>query len=859
MSAQLNGIGDFNRHAVETVIRRARKSGLSGDEIARCFGTDRRTLAAVLEGKIKPPKIVGKRLHFAAVADSLPPPPDSHTAPAGPAERAGANGQTAPAVDERPAGFGLRHYIELLHDRAKAAGIDGKLVVAAFGEDPASGRKLPAIVEHFAIGDIDGMAECVRELSEERGRNVYVPPAVMRPDLPARTKGGEADIVSVLGLVADFDDDDAANWQTRMPVEPSFVLETSPGRFQAFAIFDQPLPPAEAKPLAKALKTHAKCDHGTADIAHVWRMPGTRNWPSKTKIEAGRSPEPAPVQVAVPFDGRLVSAGDLRNALADTLAVVEREATPADTKAIESGIDWARAEAPTSYDEIPADLRQRFGAACGHDPQLAALWRGDPEGLVGQDASGSGFDFSLACRLKEHGFDATDFATLVRIAGWSRANDLNRYKVALAWAKAGQRATPPADDFGPPAGAFMEPVRALTPRDLRRRPWVFGHLLQRETISALVAPPGASKSTFVLAAAVSIATGRDLLGIPVVERTRVALWNNEDSRDELDRRLAAILWHFHIPWSAIEGRLFIQTGDRRPFRIAKRTTRNGVEMIAPKDLNEARDFLKANDIGVFIADPLRQTHPVEENSNDQMAAIGELYRQLAQQSGAAVWLVHHTRKPDKAQADNMAGDMDTGRGASALVGDIRQGATLYTMTAGEARRYGVAEADRHRYVRLDEGKANMTLLHGKPRWFERVGVDVPVAVAREWADFTDEQGNAFAQENVGILAPIDLREPTDRARVEAALLIQEVAALVADGPLTANDIATRLVAENEIYAGRSVEWLAKTIKDRVKAGDAVCTAGMLKGRKQTLPGKPSQPFVIWLECSDETDAIDESE
>ena len=52
-------------------------------------------------------------------------------------------------------------------------------------------------------------------------------------------KGTEADIVGVLGLVGDFDDADAANYASRLPVTAPYVLETSPGRFQTFLPFDR--------------------------------------------------------------------------------------------------------------------------------------------------------------------------------------------------------------------------------------------------------------------------------------------------------------------------------------------------------------------------------------------------------------------------------------------------------------------------------------------------------------------------------------------------------------------------------------------------------------------------------------------
>jgi hypothetical protein len=47
-------------------------------------------------------------------------------------------------------------------------------------------------------------------------------------------------------------------------------------------------------------------DHAQRDCSHVWRVPGTLNWPTKSKIARGRSAEPAPVTVAKACNGARV-------------------------------------------------------------------------------------------------------------------------------------------------------------------------------------------------------------------------------------------------------------------------------------------------------------------------------------------------------------------------------------------------------------------------------------------------------------------------------------------------------------------------------------------------------------------------
>src|SRR6478672_10771392 len=168
----------------------------------------------------------------------------------------------------------IHEHVSVLHGRA--AGIDGVLVLAVHGEDPTSGRKLKFPVERFAIGDVDRMVETAMLYENREHANVYIGLHVMRRDLGAGKRGGTQDLVAVTGLVGDFDEGDGTG-ESRMPVRPSFVLETSPGNHQCFILFDKPMKPAEAALLAKALQAATGADFGTGDVTHVWRLAGTLN------------------------------------------------------------------------------------------------------------------------------------------------------------------------------------------------------------------------------------------------------------------------------------------------------------------------------------------------------------------------------------------------------------------------------------------------------------------------------------------------------------------------------------------------------------------------------------------------------
>lgn len=125
----------------------------------------------------------------------------------------------------------IRAHMQMLHGLASMANVDGKLVLAVFAEDPTTGRKMTETVRHFKIGDIDGMTADVLAFKHHPHANIYAPFAIMRPDLPLKKKGGEADVLRVLALVGDLDADTGKFGA--LPLPAPYVVETSPGNTQA--------------------------------------------------------------------------------------------------------------------------------------------------------------------------------------------------------------------------------------------------------------------------------------------------------------------------------------------------------------------------------------------------------------------------------------------------------------------------------------------------------------------------------------------------------------------------------------------------------------------------------------------------
>jgi hypothetical protein len=121
---------------------------------------------------------------------------------------------------------------------------------------------------------------------------------------------------------------------------------------------------------------------------------------------------------------------------------------------------------------------------------------------------------------------------------------------------------------------------------------------------------------------------------------------------------------------------------------------------------------RAGEIAALIVDPFIRSHELDENSNPHMDAAIAAWSAVAKAVDCAVMLVHHVRK-------GPATGIEAARGVKAMTDAARVGLLLTTMTTDEAEDIGIDSADAHRFVRLDNAKANMAPA-GAAAWFEMV-------------------------------------------------------------------------------------------------------------------------------------------
>lgn len=610
-----------------------------------------------------------------------------------------------------------------------------------------------ACAEMFEAGDLDALAMRAVELNRQPGCNVYVGAALRRVETARGRRAKDEDFASASCAWVDVDADvvSAAVAKAKaagLPPTMTVVTGRHPHvRAQMWWRLEEPCRDSmELRALNGALASALGGDPTVVNPSRVLRLGGSVAWPTKP----GRVRERT--EVHAPQDGRprayAARAIEMVFAPAPLLTVVpptNKLAEPA-THAMPAA---ARPEpaAPARIDlaigslsvESAMSAARRGDRWHDHVVRLVAHWiaRGwsDAE-ILGQAAGLTLPGYTVPDTLRDLGR---------MIAGgrikWNTPNPSHAVE---------DQAPPP-----PIAIAWEDGSHAVM---VPRRRWLVGSFAIRGQLTVLVAPPGAGKSTLGIALGVAVATGRgELVGETVHESVKAWIWNNEDDRHELRRRLAAVMQHWRVTPADLRGRLALNSGSERPLVIA-RAGKDGVVQRLP-DIDAIIEIVRAEGIGLLVVDPFVETHAVDENDNAQVKAVAALWREVARRCDCAVVLVHHTGKPPAAAPDSWTGSLSASRGASSLAGVARIMRTLFGMSERDAERFGLQPDERHRWVRLDNAKANLSMASGQARWFERVSITIANG------------------DEVGVLVPGDPAaavedcpvDPDLDARVEAAL------------------------------------------------------------------------------------------
>ena len=278
-----------------------------------------------------------------------------------------------------------------------------------------------------------------------------------------------------------------------------------------------------------------------------------------------------------------------------------------------------------------------------------------------------------------------------------------------------------------PVGITASPFRWPNHRSLPRRPWVWGRWLLLSTVSAIVAPGGVGKSSFVASMLLSLASGRqDILGKTVwAGPKRVWYWNLEDGLAELEMQLVAASMFHRVDRESCGDRIYLDSGpEGAELKIAVED-RDGYRIAVPMVEALVAELI-ARKIDVLIIDPFVSSHSVSENDNGAIDAVVKTWASIAKRAGCAIVLVHHSKKLGTERVT-----AESSRGASALVSAARVTLVLNRMDATEAQRFGIAEdKERRRLFTVQDDKANRAPAEDA-QWFRLASQNVDNATGED--------------------------------------------------------------------------------------------------------------------------------
>lgn len=264
------------------------------------------------------------------------------------------------------------------------------------------------------------------------------------------------------------------------------------------------------------------------------------------------------------------------------------------------------------------------------------------------------------------------------------------------------------------------------------REWLVCPRLPIGDVAQCVGEPGVSKSTFALRDALAVATGNERLlrgvdasGSPISpERLHlsgpVLVYNAEDRKQEMERRLAAAQQHYGVAAADMKHPIVLWSGvDDQVLTIVRREAERGALKRA-SGADALESVIEAFGAVLAVLDPqISLSAGSNENSNDDQDVLLQELARIATRRRASIMVVHHTAKATR----DAKGDMAAGRGGFAAVGKVRSAFTLCNVVGeGDEKAWGVTPAER--LIRLDYAKVSHDRKPSDTIVFRRVSASV---------------------------------------------------------------------------------------------------------------------------------------
>ncbi len=307
-----------------------------------------------------------------------------------------------------------------------------------------------------------------------------------------------------------------------------------------------------------------------------------------------------------------------------------------------------------------------------------------------------------------------------------------------------------------------------------------------------------------------MATGKPLLGDEPPKPLRVWVWNGEDPREEIERRIAAACLHYAIKSDDIADRLMIDSGRDVPIKLAAFNA--GAVHVAEPVSEALIAAIQKCSVDMLIIDPFVTSHEVPENDTTAMNAVVAQWRKIADATGCAIELVHHTSKAGAMNADDFG--VYASRGAGALIDGVRSARVLSRMSEKDAEKFGIEDAATS-YFRVNMGKANLAPPE-KVVWRRMIGIQLgngrdlwpdgdTVGVCIPWTPldgFTDVSAKDLKRVQDAIRASKEAPKANERNADWAGYIIAEVMDL---------DIGNRLRKADRTAAQRNARGKVRSL------------------------------------------------
>jgi hypothetical protein len=286
--------------------------------------------------------------------------------------------------------------------------------------------------------------------------------------------------------------------------------------------------------------------------------------------------------------------------------------------------------------------------------------------------------------------------------------------------------------WSPPMTAIASVPTVWAAADLKvsfsnipHRQWLYGFDLVRGETTVIASPGGVGKSSLAIGMAVSIASGKGLLGEKVRggDDLTVLLINAEDSGTEIMRRV----WAFYLAHAReIAGwnrdRLYVVgADDARVQRLSfLRTTEKNLSVLDQSSFEVLKAAIEELHPDVIILDPLVAfCGGGNMNDNTVMSQVMRELKRLAAKFNCAVLIVHHTRKGGD------AGNAESISGAAAITNLARRAIMPVPMAENETIKNGVLPSERLSYFKLVDAKSNLAPRSADSPWYQLHSVELP--------------------------------------------------------------------------------------------------------------------------------------